>query len=55
MNKCILVVEDQADDRQILHDMLTQTDYLVERFLGSNHIRLHRRACRTRCGLQGSD
>ena len=29
MNKCILVVEDQADDRQILHDMLTQTDYLV--------------------------
>jgi KUP system potassium uptake protein len=28
---------------------------LVERFLGSNHIRLHRRACRTRCGLQGSD
>jgi two-component system, cell cycle response regulator DivK len=29
MNKCILVVEDQVDDRQILRDMLTQTDYQV--------------------------
>jgi two-component system cell cycle response regulator DivK len=29
MNKCILVVEDQPDDRQILRDMLASTDYQV--------------------------
>ena len=28
---------------------------LDERFLGSNHIRLHRRACRTMCERRGSD
>jgi two-component system, cell cycle response regulator DivK len=27
MSKCILVVEDQADNRQIVRDMLTTTDY----------------------------
>jgi len=31
---------------------LTELD---ERFLGSNHIRLHRRACRTMCERRGSD
>jgi hypothetical protein len=30
-------------------------DWLDERFLGSNHIRLHRRACRTMCERRGSD
>ena len=29
MSKCILVVEDQADDRQILRDMLASADYQV--------------------------
>jgi two-component system cell cycle response regulator DivK len=29
VNKCILVVEDQADDRQILRDMLARTNYQV--------------------------
>jgi hypothetical protein len=28
---------------------------LGQRFLGSNHIRRPRRACRTMCGLQGGD
>jgi hypothetical protein len=31
------------------------TTTLDERFLGSNHIRLHRRACRTMCERRGSD
>jgi len=43
--------------------MLTRTagvelaphNILDERFLGSNHIRLHRRACRTMCERRGSD
>jgi hypothetical protein len=30
-------------------------EHLDERFLGSNHIRLHRRACRTMCERRGSD
>ena len=29
MNKRILVVEDQADNRQIIRDMLAPTDYEV--------------------------
>ena len=29
MSKRILVVEDQADNRQIIRDMLTQTDYEI--------------------------
>ena len=29
MSKCILVVEDQPDDRQILRDMLASMDYQV--------------------------
>ena len=29
MSKCILVVEDQPDDRQILRDMLVRADYQV--------------------------
>ena len=29
MSKCILVVEDQADNRQIIRDMLTPTDYEI--------------------------
>jgi two-component system, cell cycle response regulator DivK len=29
MSKRILVVEDQADNRQIIRDMLTPTDYEV--------------------------
>ena len=29
MTKCILVVEDQEDNRQILRDLLTTTDYQV--------------------------
>jgi two-component system cell cycle response regulator DivK len=29
MNRCILVVEDQEDNRQIVRDLLTTTDYEV--------------------------
>jgi CheY-like chemotaxis protein len=29
MSKCILVVEDQEDNRQIIRDMLSATDYEV--------------------------
>jgi CheY-like chemotaxis protein len=29
MSKCILVVEDQADTRQIIRDMLASTDYEI--------------------------
>src|SRR5215468_4172677 len=29
MSKCILVVEDQADNRQIIRDMLAPTDYEI--------------------------
>ena len=29
MSKCILVVEDQADNRQIIRDMLAPTDYHI--------------------------
>ena len=29
MSKRILVVEDQADSRQIIHDMLAHTDYQI--------------------------
>jgi two-component system cell cycle response regulator DivK len=29
MTKCILVVEDQADSRQIIRDMLAPTDYSI--------------------------
>jgi two-component system, cell cycle response regulator DivK len=29
MTKCILVVEDQADTRQIIRDMLAPTDYEI--------------------------
>ena len=29
MSKCILVVEDQEDNRQIIRDMLTATDYEI--------------------------
>jgi two-component system, cell cycle response regulator DivK len=29
MTKCILVVEDQADNRQIIRDMLAPTDYEI--------------------------
>jgi two-component system cell cycle response regulator DivK len=29
MSKCILVVEDQEDNRQIVRDLLTTTDYQV--------------------------
>ena len=29
MSKCILVVEDQPDNRQIIRDMLAPTDYEI--------------------------
>jgi putative DNA primase/helicase len=36
-------------------EIVSLLDNLDERFLGSNHIRLHRRACRTMCERRGSD
>ena len=43
MSKRILVVEDQADNRQIIRDMLTPTDYEVTEVENGEQARLQLR------------
>lgn len=41
MSRCILVVEDQEDNRQILRDLLTHADYaVIEATTGDEGVRL---------------